>query len=361
MMLMSQQNKSIQQQQHQMNMYYQQQQLQQQQQSEPHFDDQSLPPPPLQLLQDPSTVPANSYQMYGELTTLNNGSKMGKVSVQEVNVNRHSNQSTNERPVLPPPPIPDHHSHVSDLQQMQNQIIRKFGHINIDSEHGPSEAADLPPPPSLPDFTELNNGFGGNSVMKQNIVSVQMSEKIQTLSLAQQHNKPAAGHSDESDMPLPPPPPPIDLQDHHNQADHFPSPAPALTNRQTPSLPQQPPPPIPTNGNSNSNSSSSSNGGTPNVAQASKILTTTPSEDRTSRSFLDDINKGRFTLKPTQRDAILEDRRGKVSSSLDESSRDTLQPFVNNSDVAAIIDFVRKFRPHVSDSSEDDETSDWDD
>ena len=163
MMLMSQQNKSIQQQQHQMNMYYQQQQLQQQQQSEPHFDDQSLPPPPLQLLQDPSTVPANSYQMYGELTTLNNGSKMGKVSVQEVNVNRHSNQSTNERPVLPPPPIPDHHSHVSDLQQMQNQIIRKFGHINIDSEHGPSEAGDLPPPPSLPDFTELNNGFGGNS------------------------------------------------------------------------------------------------------------------------------------------------------------------------------------------------------
>ncbi len=50
------------------------------------------------------------------------------------------------------------------------------------------------------------------------------------------------------------------------------------------------------------------------------------------------------------------------NNSNNNPNNDTIQPFVNNSDVAAIIDFIRKFRPHVRDSSdEDEENSDWDD
>ena len=71
---------------------------------------------------------------------------------------------------------------------------------------------------------------------------------------------------------------------------------------------------------------------------------------------------GRFVLKPTQKEN-LEDRLKKGNSTPatnDENGRDTIQPFVNNSDVAAIIDFVRKYRPHVCESSDDEENSDWD-
>jgi len=70
-------------------------------------------------------------------------------------------------------------------------------------------------------------------------------------------------------------------------------------------------------------------------------------------------------LKPTQKsDNPDSQRKGSVTNGEGENGtpngRDTIQPFVNNSDVAAIIDFIRKFRPHVCDSSDDEENSDWD-
>lgn len=94
--------------------------------------------------------------------------------------------------------------------------------------------------------------------------------------------------------------------------------------------------------NSNNNNSSSSN-----------------------RSYLDDINKRRYVLKPTtnkesSQEGDPKQQQSRANGDDSVNGRDTIQPFVNNSDVAAIIDFIRKFRPHVCDSSDDEENSDWD-
>ena len=91
---------------------------------------------------------------------------------------------------------------------------------------------------------------------------------------------------------------------------------------------------------------------------------------------MDDINQRRFQLKSSKKDTNdgINNTNGNINhnngsgnnnsivSSEGKESGDNIQPFVNNSDVAAIIDFIRKFRPHVRDSSEEDEeNSDWDD
>lgn len=86
-----------------------------------------------------------------------------------------------------------------------------------------------------------------------------------------------------------------------------------------------------------------------------ELKTTAP-----KNSYLDDINQRRFQLKSSKRDATGSNGNNSVLSEGKENG-ETIQPFVNNSDVAAIIDFIRKFRPHVRDSSEEDEeNSDWD-
>lgn len=313
-----------------------------------------LPPPPasLQLEQQ------NSYQVYAESHSMNNGARLSKMSVQQQQQNRNST----ERPVFPPPPVPD--QNVSDLQQ----IMRKFT-INNEENNVPSEG--LPPPPSPPDFTELN-------IKKTNMMVARESHQSYAGNTHMQETTTTAAYQADTimmNLPLPP----MDLiapngDQIEEDSVSLPPPIPSLST-------QPDSPPLPSADISNVQQQVS-NTPTASVATPSASKSTTE-VSQNSRSFLNDINEGRFTLKPTQRNEILnnsglDSSRRKATSMQEENSassksnsltghgansRATLEPFVNNSDVAAIIDFVRKFRPHVCHSSDDeDETgSDWDD
>jgi hypothetical protein len=157
------------------------------------------------------------------------------------------------------------------------------------------------------------------------------------------------------DIPLPPPP--LELQDdytapisHENGSIN--------TNQMLP-----PPPPLPSHlvnetdsvSSLTANSSSICN----NVVNSKNGNESVKEERKVTRSYLDDINMRRYVLKPTSREqsALDDSKRSKQSN---DDANNTIQPFVNNSDVAAIIDFIRKFRPHVCDSSDEEENSDWD-
>lgn len=351
----------------QQNIYQHHQQLLDQHREQSHynqngFNDDSLPPPPHQLLQPVNQL--NSYQIYAESTNLSNGNRSTKLSLQQANLTKLVTQSSihNERPVLPPPPIPDN-NHLSDLQQIQNQMIRKFDgmnrglDINQENDHDTLNN-DLPPPPSPPNFK--NHEFADNpQTHKPNFINYSISHQMTNLTINQKLHSNMDATDSMFDMPLPPPP--VDLADPNNIPPPSPPSIPSISNH--PPLP--PPPPLPPlvesdTVSSSTSSLSTSNHNDGNVRQQPKQQQ--PHEDtKSSRSFLDDLKNKRFALKPTQKDGNLEDRR-KMNSTSDEGGRDSIQPFVNNSDVAAIIDFVRKFRPHVRDSSdeEEDENSDWD-
>ncbi len=361
-----------------------------QQHSHVSSDFNSLPPPPLQLLEDPQNINQNmnSYELYAE-SSVHGNARQNKLAIQQAsltttnNNNRQSVTSNHERPHLPPPPIPNENNQhqFSDLTtHIQQQLTRKFdANLNLNSNLTATTAphdSELPPPPSPPNFTELNYNQAIKSTTSVSMQQATIQEKVVMN---------GGAHIDMIDSfmgaDLPPPPPSLDILHDLSSVPISLSPQMRKFNRQ-PSVPQQPPPPIPSLSvydhvnNSNILSSSPSNlneqhhdesKNVGNAANISSVSSASATVNTSGRSFLDDINKGRFTLKPTQRLEHLEER--KRINSFDESgsnnnnssNRDTLQPLVNNSDVAAIIDFVRKFRPHVEDSSDDDENSDWDD
>ena len=176
-------------------------------------------------------------------------------------------------------------------------------------------------------------------------------------------------NSEDFDMPLPPPPP-MDLPDSY--VNNLPPPLPDnhqnnnmshshtdLGNMNGNNLP--PPPPLPplVESDTVSTSSSASINNTPTQSKSADVSKN--DEVKVARgSYLDDINQRRFQLKSSKREANGSNGNNSIMSDGKEGG-DTIQPFVNNSDVAAIIDFIRKFRPHVRDSSEEDEeNSDWD-
>ncbi|RNA02914.1 hypothetical protein BpHYR1_022956 [Brachionus plicatilis] len=301
-----------------------QQQIIYQQQLNGNFNE-SLPPPPQHMLRPDSHK--NNYEIYAESNQMNNGNRNSKLMVQQVRL------SQSERPGLPPPPIPD--NGLSDLQQIQQQMMRKFDQV-ISHNHDPNElnsefSSDLPPPPSPPNFTESSN------------FSLSLNQRITNLTISQ---KKLDTPDSVIDMPLPPPP--IELQD----TIELPPPISPLSSHKNNHQPLPPPPPLPplVESDTTSSTSSLSAANTSTTGNTPKPPIDKPS---TTPSFLDDINKKRFVLKPTKID---EDKK----NGRNDSSREAIQCLVNNSDVAAIIDFVRKFRPHVRDSSDDEENSDWD-
>lgn len=166
------------------------------------------------------------------------------------------------------------------------------------------------------------------------------------------------------DMPLPPPPP-IDMTDSY--IGNLPPPLPESNVSQNGNnLPPPPPlPPLVESDTVSTASSASINNNMPSHNQFNTKGADTSKNDELKttapkNSYLDDINQRRFQLKSSKRDATGSNGNNSVLSEGKENG-ETIQPFVNNSDVAAIIDFIRKFRPHVRDSSEEDEeNSDWD-
>lgn len=294
-----------------------------QKQSYADYNDASFPPPPV-IRPD-----MNNYQVYAESNQMNNGSRSSKLVIQQAKLSQQS-----DRPGLPPPPIPD--NNISDLQQMQQQMMRKFDRViahNEDPHDLNSDLnCDLPPPPSPPNFSDSN-------------YTVNFAQKIASLTLTQKVDQ----TDSVFDMPLPPPP------DLHPDSLNLPPPiSPPVITTINKSMgnhpPLPPPPPLPPLVESDTTSSTSSLSATNTSSNGKPIQ----EETQSSRSFLDDINKRRFVLKPTNKNS--DDKKNGRSN----SGRESIQPFVNNSDVAAIIDFVRKFRPHVRDSSDDEENSDWD-
>ena len=164
--------------------YYMQQQHQQQQQQQQQkayylseYEDQNLPPPPPPLQSNGSNSIQLSQEIYAESTqktnpnaTMHRNNIRTNPQAQASLVSGKYYALNNERPVLPPPPIPSN-MHLSDLQQIQQQMIRKkISDISIGSGGGaPAQNkcatnqmgqidvgammngnADLPPPPSPP-------------------------------------------------------------------------------------------------------------------------------------------------------------------------------------------------------------------
>lgn len=185
-----------------------------------------------------------------------------------------------------------------------------------------------------------------------------MSSQYQITSTSQ-HLMKMSLTENTNDLEMPLPPPPIDLPDNYTPG-NLPPPLPHfLQNNGSANLP--PPPPLPplVESDTVSTASSASINNTPTQKSTEPTKNT---EIKAARgSYLDDINQRRFQLKSSKRDANGSNGNNSIMSEGKENG-DTIQPFVNNSDVAAIIDFIRKFRPHVRDSSEEDEeNSDWDD
>lgn len=133
-------------------------------------DDGQLPPPPPPQLTHHHH--AASVEIYAESNRLNNGTRSSKINVQQAGVRpigsgHYAPGMMGERPHLPPPPVPNSgDGHLSDLQQIQQQIIRKFdglsmvGHGSLDGAansgdgtaaqmHPVDHGADLPPPPPM--------------------------------------------------------------------------------------------------------------------------------------------------------------------------------------------------------------------
>jgi L-rhamnose mutarotase len=139
------------------------------------FDDQSLPLPPMTQMINAAGL--NNYEIYSKTSQGVNGS-VTQIQIQQnvmqqqrmnnmaqMNATQQNNTQkiySSERPMLPPPPIPAQ-NHLSDLQQIQQQMIRKKnsdytnGHSNnIENGHNLHEnnnngnSNDLPPPPSPP-------------------------------------------------------------------------------------------------------------------------------------------------------------------------------------------------------------------
>lgn len=105
-----------------------------------------LPPPP------PPAPPLQSMEIYAESSRLSNGARTAKMSVQQASKSHYAPTGVmSERPHLPPPPVPTGDAaHLSDLQQIQQQVIRKFDVLALGNNNATgSEAvdADLPPPP----------------------------------------------------------------------------------------------------------------------------------------------------------------------------------------------------------------------
>lgn len=330
-----------------------------------HTNDDSLPPPP----QVPGNNIINNCSVYSESHNYTNGNKINKTNIQIASLSKtNQTQSVNERPMLPPPPIPDHQ--ISDLQQIQQQLIKKYDDISNKLNNEDDYAHEngnhnefLPPPPSPPYFgappSNHQNGHGyNNNQHKQQNVILTMTQQINNLSIVQ---KSADNCDPIFDMPLPPPP--LELQDNDFILSNIQPIAPSPNNNNTNNTNNNgivpnglpPPPPLPPLVESEGSSTSSLNNGHSNKNGTAKPQM---EETRNTRSYLDDINKRRYVLKPTQSNP---EEKSKKDSTIEENGRDTIQPFVNNSDVAAIIDFIRKFRPHVCDSSDDEENSDWDD
>jgi hypothetical protein len=162
------------------------------------------------------------------------------------------------------------------------------------------------------------------------------------------------------DMPLPPPPPPLDLTDSYMS--NLPPPLPESHVPQNGNnLPPPPPlPPLVESDTVSTASSASINNNMPSHQTKSADTSKNDDTNVAKNSYLDDINQRRFQLKSSKRDANGSNGNSSILSDSKDNG-ETIQPFVNNSDVAAIIDFIRKFRPHVRDSSEEDEeNSDWD-
>lgn len=361
------------------------------------FDNQFMIPVQPNILQQTNNLNGlnlNNYEIYTDShKMINNVNKNGNNNqrIPSLNGCKQNINGNHDRPMLPPPPIPN--NQISDLQQIQQQMIKKkLTDINIkqigngvnhphhdDNNYNhqqqqieKSDSADLPPPPSPPTvFGHNNYNQNGNN---NHIFSRQQQHQQ---NLNQQMNKLILNEkqidSSEFDMPLPPPP--IDLVDDYNQNGHQnqispPLPPPLMmnnnngnNNNNNGSLP--PPPLLPPLVESDTTSSSSSISINNNSNQT-KTNSSVNEEIKSARNcYLDDINKRRFQLKSTQqKDAnnLADESRIKENNSNNNPNNDTIQPFVNNSDVAAIIDFIRKFRPHVRDSSdEDEENSDWDD
>lgn len=356
------------------------QQYYQQQANKPHFpndfDDQSLPPPPMQQL-NPADM---NYEIYAEATqNLNNGNGSNRNYSrpnQAITPNSYSNNNqkiySSERPVFPPPPIPTQ-NHLSDLQQIQQQMIKKkqtdYNINNHNSNGNPNQlqnitgSCDLPPPPSPPSNLENTNHQNENNNMNNlnnhsdHQVTATSQNFMKLVNISENSHK---NHEPDMDMPLPPPP--MDLTDSNDNV--FPPPLsinPPDINTSNNGNHLPPPPPLPPLVESDTVSTSSS--ASINNTPTQKSANTSKNDDiKVARSsYLDDINQRRFQLKSSKRDANGSNGNSSIVSDGKENA-DNIQPFVNNSDVAAIIDFIRKFRPHVRDSSdEDEENSDWDD
>lgn len=298
----------------------QQQLIYQQQHSNGNYNE-MLPPPPQHMLRPDSNM--NNYEIYAESNQLKNGNLNSKLMIQQVRL------SQSERPGLPPPPIPD--NNLSDLQQIQEQMMRKFDQAITHNQNMNEFNCDLPPPPSPPNFKEPSN------------FSIALNQRIANLTISQKKID-----ASDSVMDIPLPPPPIELQD----TIELPPPISPPSLHKNNHVPLPPPPPLPPLVESDTTSSSSSLSAT-NISTTGTTLKPPIDKPSATPSFLDDINKKRFVLKPTKVDE--EKKNGR-----NDSNREAIQSLVNNSDVAAIIDFVRKFRPHVRDSSDEEENSDWD-
>ena len=105
-----------------------------------------LPPPP------PPAPPLQSMEIYAESSRLSNGARTAKMSVQQASKSHYAPTGVmSERPHLPPPPVPTGDAgHLSDLQQIQQQVIRKFDVLALGNNNATGSEAvdtDLPPPP----------------------------------------------------------------------------------------------------------------------------------------------------------------------------------------------------------------------
>lgn len=344
-------------------------------------------------------IQANMTQHYDIYTdsnklNLNNGTNNNRPKINPPNHKHTPNGSSNERPILPPPPIPN--NQISDLQQIQQQMIKKkLTDISINNngtnnngttnnrmngnDYGnntqqgieQSNSYELPPPPSPPSmFGNFNNTntngsshINGNSYQRHQILPTSKGEN-------------------DFDMPLPPPP--LDLNDHDSNLNHQPIspplPPPLIhhsnnnnntnnNSNNTNSLP--PPPPLPPLVESDTTSSSSSlsinnNNINNTTSNQSKFNSSLNEEVKSARNnYLDDISQRRFQLRSTaglpnktDTSSLADESRTKETSN---GNSDNKQPWTKSADVAAIIDFVRNYRPYVRDSSDDDdEDSEWD-
>jgi len=118
-----------------------------------YFEDHLPPPPPIH---QPHVQ--QNFEIYAEASQLNgNNMNVQRTQLRQVQATGVQSQSngqqkiySGERPALPPPPVPTQ-NHLSDLQQIQQQMIRKKQTDYNGGEANGSSNFDLPPPPSLPD------------------------------------------------------------------------------------------------------------------------------------------------------------------------------------------------------------------